>query len=74
MKKLAAARRRGRIVPGAVRSGLAHMVNKHYVKARPISPHMILYVITDHATVDAGRSHPRSANGCETPWSIQAAG
>ena len=47
MKKLAAAGRRGRMVPGAARSGLARMVNKHYVKARPISPHMILYVMTD---------------------------
>ena len=47
MKKLAAAGRRGRIVPGSARSGLARMVDKHYVKARPIGPHMILYVITD---------------------------
>jgi len=47
MKELAAAGRRGRVVPAAVRSGLVRMVDKHYVTARPISPHMILYVITD---------------------------
>ena len=47
MKKLATAGRRGRVVAAAARSGLARMVDKHYVKARPISPHMILYVITD---------------------------
>ena len=47
MKKLAAAGRRGRVVPAAVRSGLVRMVDKHYVTARPISPHTILYVITN---------------------------
>ena len=60
MKELAAAGRRGRVVPAAVSSGLVRLVDRHYVKAKPISPHMILYVITDRGrrALADGRNEP----------------
>ena len=47
MKELAAAGSRGRIMPTTSRSGLARMVQMHYVTARQISPDTVQYVITD---------------------------
>ena len=47
MKELAAAGPRGRTMPTTSRSGLARMIEMHYVTARTISPDTVLYVITD---------------------------
>jgi hypothetical protein len=46
MKELAAAGRQGRMVPAANRSGLARMIEKHYVKTRLFGVYGIRYVIT----------------------------
>ena len=46
MKELAAAGRQGRTVLAANRSGLARMIEKHYVKTFLIGVHGVRYVIT----------------------------
>ena len=46
MKELAAAGRQGRTVAATNRSGLARMIEKRYVKRRPVGVHGVRYVIT----------------------------
>jgi hypothetical protein len=46
LKELATEGRHGLVRP-ARRSGLARMVTKHCVTARPISPDTVLYIIND---------------------------
>jgi hypothetical protein len=46
MKELEVAGRQGRILAAANRSGLARMIDKHYVKTSLIGVHGVRYVIT----------------------------